>query len=100
VLGHPIGSGTLAADVERIQAAVAQPETWRADPDRLEALLRDGSEPALLERWRLALEAIDGHWHRCLAEGEPPLRALPVWRLRWGGRLGRLQGWLSRRAET
>jgi hypothetical protein len=100
VLGHPIGSGTLAADVERIQAAVAQPEAWRADPDRLETLLRDGSEPALLERWRLALEAIDGHWHRCLVEGEPPLRALPVWRLRWGGRLGRLQGWLSRRAET
>jgi hypothetical protein len=100
VLGHPIGSGTLVADVERIQAAVAQPEAWRADPDRLETLLRDGSEPALLERWRLALEAIDGHWHRCLVEGEPPLRALPVWRLRWGGRLGRLQGWLSRRAET
>ncbi len=100
VLGHQIGCGSLAADVERIQAAVRQPEAWRGEPDRLAALLRDCSEPVLLERWRQALEVIDGHWHRCLVEGEPPLRELPVWRLRWGGRLGRLQGWLSRRAET
>ncbi len=100
LLGHQIGCGSLAADVERIQAAVRQPEAWRGEPDRLAALLRDSSEPVLLERWRQALEVIDGHWHRCLVEGEPPLRALPVWRLRWGGRLGRLQGWLSRRAEA
>ncbi len=96
VLGHQIGWGTLAGDVERITAAVRQPEAWRADPVRLEALLRECSEPALHERWRHALGEIDGHWHRCLVEGISPLRALPPWRLRWGQRVGRLQGWLSR----
>ena len=100
LLGQQIGCGTLAGDVERICAAVRQPGAWRGDPDRLRALLRDCSEPVLLERWRHALEAIDGHWHRCLVVGEAPLRALPPWRLRWGSRLGRLQGWLSRRAQA
>ena len=96
LLGHQIGCGTLAADVERIRAAVRQPSVWQADPDRLAALLRECSEPLLVERWRHALEAIDGHWHRCLDGGQTPLRALPPWRLRWRGRWGRLQGALSR----
>ncbi|MEB3319158.1 MAG: glycosyltransferase [Cyanobacteriota bacterium] len=100
LLGHQIGCGTLASDVERIEAAVRRPGAWRGDPDRLAALLRECSEPVLLERWREALASIDGHWHRCLAGGALPLRALPSWRLRWGGRLGRLQGWLSRRAKA
>jgi glycosyltransferase involved in cell wall biosynthesis len=100
LLGQQIGCGTLAGDVERICAAVRQPGAWRGDPDRLRALLRDCSEPVLLERWRHALEAIDGHWHRCLVDGEASLRALPPWRLRWESRLGRLQGWLSRRAQA
>jgi hypothetical protein len=97
MLGHQIGSGTLAADVERITAAARNSEAWRADPARLEALLRECSEPVLLERRRHALEGVEAHWQRCLLEGHPPLRALPSWRLRWGQRLGRLQGWLSRR---
>ncbi|MFN9547460.1 MAG: glycosyltransferase [Cyanobacteriota bacterium] len=97
-LGHQIAGGTLGADVERIQAAVRQPAAWRADPDRLATLLRECSESVLLERWRQALDASDGHWHRCLVGGEVPLRALPRWRLRWQSRLGRLQGWLSRGA--
>ncbi len=100
LMGHQIGFGTLAADVERIQAAVREPRAWRADPERLADLLRECAEPALLERWRQALEAMDGHWHRCLVAGEAPLRALPPWRLRWRSRVGRLQGWLSRRAEA
>jgi hypothetical protein len=100
LLGHQIGCGTLAVDVERIQAAVRQPAVWQADPDRLAMVLRECSEPLLLERWRHALEAIDQHWHRCLEGSETPLRALPAWRLRWAGRVGRLQGWLSRRAGT
>ncbi|MFM7464539.1 MAG: hypothetical protein ACKO28_03520, partial [Cyanobium sp.] len=64
---------------------------------RLEALLRECSEPELLERWRHALEGVEAHWHHCLVGNNPPLRALPPWRLRWGQRLGRLQGWLLRR---
>jgi hypothetical protein len=97
VLGHQIGWGTLAADVERITAAARQPETWCADPARLEALLRECSEPELLERWRHALEGVETHWQRCLMEGSPPLRAPSTLRLRWEQRVGRLQGWLSRR---
>jgi hypothetical protein len=96
LLGHQIGCGTLAADVERVSAAVDQPAVWQADPDRLAALLRECSEPLLVERWRHALEAIDGHWHRCLVGGERPLRPLSPLRLRWGQRVGRLRGWLGR----
>ncbi|MFN6354608.1 MAG: glycosyltransferase [Cyanobacteriota bacterium] len=96
VLGHQIGCGTLASDVERIQAAVRDPEAWRGEPERLAALLRECSEPMLLERWRHALQEIDAHWHRTLVLGAAPLQAQPVWRLRWGQRVGRLQGWLSR----
>jgi hypothetical protein len=95
-LGHQIGCGTLAADVERIMAAARDPGAWQADPARLEALLRECSEPELLERWSLALDGIDGHWHRCLVEGVEPLEASPPWRLRWAQRANRLQGWLAR----
>ena len=95
LLGHQIGFGSLAADVERISAAVEDPAPWRADSARLAALLQDCSEPVLLERWRQALAAIDAHWLRGLALGAAPLRALPPWRLRWGQRVARLRGWLS-----
>jgi hypothetical protein len=96
VLGHQIGCGTLARDVERIQAAVRDPAAWQSEPQRLAALLRECSEPVLLERWRQALQDIEVHWHRTLVLGAVPLQALPVWRLRWAQRVGRLQGWLSR----
>jgi len=96
LLGHQIGFGTLAADMARITAAARQPQAWSADPARLEDLLRECSEPELLERWSHALEGVEAHWQHCLMEGNPPLRALPPWRLRWGQRMGRLQGWLSR----
>ncbi len=88
VIGHQIGAGSLEADLERIAAAVADPALWRADPRALAALLEGCSEAALLERWRLALAAIDGHWDR-LAAGAPPLRAPGPWHLRWGQRLER-----------
>jgi hypothetical protein len=100
LLGHQIGFGTLAADVERITAAVRDPAPWQAEPTHLAALLEACAEPMLRERWRHALEAIDAHWWRCLVGGEAPLRSLPPWRLRWAQRVGRLQGWLSRRAGT
>jgi glycosyltransferase involved in cell wall biosynthesis len=93
-VGHQIGFGTLAADVERITAAVRHPAGWQGDPARLEALLRECSEPVLLERWRQALEGIDGHWARVLNGGEPCLRSLPAWRLRLEQLLVRLRGWL------
>ena len=90
-LGHQLGCGTLAADLERIAAAVGEPEPWLPAPQQLEELLNQCSEAALLERWRQALVAIDDHWNRLLA-GEPPLAMAPLWRLRWSQwreRLGR-----------
>jgi glycosyltransferase involved in cell wall biosynthesis len=91
-MAHQIGAGTLAADVERIAAAVADPGAWAPPARRLEALLKEHSEPCLRERWRVALEAINEHCDR-LEAGEPPLRAPSRaalrWR-RWRGRLGRL----------
>ncbi|MEB3266400.1 MAG: glycosyltransferase [Cyanobacteriota bacterium] len=72
-LGHQIGCGSLAADAERIAAAVADPVAWRPDPQALEQLLAASAEARLVERWRQALTAIDQHWDRLLA-GEPALR--------------------------
>jgi hypothetical protein len=88
-VGHQIGCGSLAADLERITAAVADPVAWRADPRRLALLLQEGSEAALAERWRRALTACDRHWG-LLLQGEPPLLAPPVARLRRDQLLERL----------
>jgi hypothetical protein len=74
VTAHQIGAGTLAADVERIAAAVADPAAWLPPARRLEELLQELSEPQLRQRWRQALEAINAHLDR-LQAGEPPLRA-------------------------
>jgi hypothetical protein len=90
-MAHQIGAGTLAADVERIAAAVADPAAWRPSPRRLEALLEELGEPRLQERWHRALRAINGHLDR-LQTGEPPLRAPSLAELRlarWRQRLGR-----------
>jgi hypothetical protein len=99
VTAHQIGAGTLAADVERIAAAVADPGPWLPSPRRLEALLEDFSEPRLRERWRQALEAINAHLDR-LQAGEAPLRAPSLLELRarrWRQRLSkRLPAGLAR----
>lgn len=95
-LGHQIGCGTLSADLERIEAAAADPTPWRPDPDRLAALLDEGSEAALAARWQQALREIEAHWRRLLEEGEAPLDHPPAWRLQLDQRLGRLRRWLRR----
>ena len=96
---HQIGCGRLLFDVERIQAAAASPQPWRPSRDRLEALLRECSEAALLERWRDALAHLDA----LKAVSGPPLSTPPTWRLRLQQLLARLQrvvnrlpGWPSR----
>ena len=98
-MAHQIGAGTLAADLERIAAAVADPAAWLPPPRRLEALLEELSEPRLRERWRCALEAINAHLDRIQA-GEPPLRAPSLLALRarrWRQRLSkRLPAGLAR----
>ena len=95
LVGHQIGAGTLAADVEAIAAAAADPQAWRPTEPALQALLEPLSEPVLLERWRRALEAMDQHWQR-LAQAEPPLKPpAPRW-VRWQRRWSRLRSLLRR----
>jgi glycosyltransferase involved in cell wall biosynthesis len=89
LLGHQIGCGTLENDLQRIRAAVADPAAWRPAAERLETLLAGCVEETLLERWRLALAAIDQHWDR-LQAGAAPLASPSVWQLRadqWAQRL-------------
>ena len=95
LVGHQIGCGTLAGDLERIRAAVARPADWLPQADRLTSLLDACAEPVLLERWRDALEAIDAHWRLRLA-GEPALTTAPRWWVRAGQLRGRLRRWLAR----
>jgi glycosyltransferase involved in cell wall biosynthesis len=96
LVGHQIGCGSLAADLERIAAAVADPQAWRADSQRLELLLQEGSEAALAERWRRAISACDRHWGLLLAGAAAPLQSPPAWRLRLDPWLVRLRRWLRR----
>jgi len=82
LLGHQIGQGSLAADLERISAAVAEPGRWRPDPQRLRQQLEACGEAELLQRWRLALRLIDAHWQRLLAGTARPLRSPSLLQLR------------------
>ncbi|WP_296421766.1 glycosyltransferase [Vulcanococcus sp. CPBay_Sum15L08_68] len=85
-MGHQLGAGTLAADLDAISAAVAQPADWRPQLETLNDLLAASSEASLLEHWRQALVAVNQHWDRILA-GEPALKAPPLWRLRLKSKL-------------
>ncbi len=103
VLGHQIGCGSLAHDLERIVAAAGDPPRWQADEERLERLLQECSEARLVERWATvlgSLERIAGFSATAGAAGLP-LRSLPAWRLRLQEaeqRLAkRLPGWPTRR---
>jgi glycosyltransferase involved in cell wall biosynthesis len=98
VVGHQIGCGSLEADVERIAAAVREPERWRVETERLSELLLNCAEQNLLVRWQEALVAIDAHWHR-LAAGSSPLSVAAAWQLRARQRLERLTARLWRSAR-
>ena len=89
-LGHQLGAGTLAADLEVITAAAADPAAWVPAPEALAGLLASSGEAALLERWRGALAAIDRHWDR-LEQGSLPLGSESVWQQRWRQRLEKLK---------
>jgi glycosyltransferase involved in cell wall biosynthesis len=91
LLGHQIGCGTIESDLQRIRAAVADPGHWQPEPQRLQQLLHEGSEPVLRERWAGALAVIDQHWRQVLGEGALPLAVAPRWRLRWDQLRARVQ---------
>jgi glycosyltransferase involved in cell wall biosynthesis len=95
-VGHQIGCGSLAADLEQITAAVADPLAWQADPRSLAGLLDECSEAELVRRWERALAAIEAHWRRVLEQGVPPLVSPAPWQLRLDGWLVRLRRWLRR----
>ena len=100
LVGHQLGCGSLEMDLERIAAAVAQPQAWQPPASRLTPLLEACSEPVLLERWRAALEMLDSHWERCFGLGVVPLQRRPTWRIQleqgWGRLRQRLGGRLPR----
>ncbi|MFN9692670.1 MAG: glycosyltransferase [Synechococcaceae cyanobacterium] len=98
LLGHQIGFGTMAADLDRIAAAVADPQGWRPPAEQLQTLLQRFQESAQLLPWERALSAIDGHWDRLL-QGEPPLRLAPAWWIRWRQRREQLGRRLWRSAS-
>ena len=89
---HQIGCGRLCFDVERIKGAVAEPQRWRPSDGRLEALLEEYSEAALLERWRDALYQLDA----LEAASGPHLSSPPTWRLRLQQLIARLQRVVNR----
>ena len=89
---HQIGCGRLHFDLERIKGAVASPQHWRPSSDRLEALLHECSEAALLERWRDAFAHLDG----LEASSGPSLNSPSTWRLRLQQLLARLQRVVNR----
>ncbi len=95
VVGHQIGAGTLAGDLQRIGAAVADPLAWLPPPARLTALLEACAEPVLVERWRAALAAMEDHWLKRIG-GAPALTPPPLWWLRGEPVRGRLRRWLAR----
>ncbi len=96
LVGHQIGCGSMAADLERIAAAVAAPCSWQPAPVLLERVLEGCSEAALTQRWSRALLEVDSHWHRLLQQEALPLRSFPRIRLRWGQRLERILRLLRR----
>nr|WP_052328050.1 glycosyltransferase [Synechococcus sp. WH 8109] len=59
VVGHQIGYGCLSNDVDRIAAAVANPDEWKPLEPALDFALRDFSEPLFIERWRAVLKELD-----------------------------------------
>ena len=85
---HQIGFGSLRYDVERIAAAVAKPQQWRAPIEELEVLMEQSSEAVMKEQWQsvlLQLRSCAG------AGGMSPSDQLLVsqsrWRLQWQQRI-------------
>ena len=86
-LGHQIGCGSLAHDVERIVAAVANPAAWRSSASVVDTFLEGYSEPVLKQRWQVLLALLDELLPSL--QGKAVLQSRPLWRLRLN-RIGRV----------
>ena len=91
VVGHQIGCGSLAWDVRRICESVREPAAWRPTQERLNQLLSEHTETALMSRWRSALAAIE-----TMPSDEVPLRRSPTLVLRFNRKVGRILRLLRR----
>ena len=80
-LGHQIGCGSLAYDVERIVTAVADPADWRSSASALDRFLEAYSEPVLKQRWQVLLALLDQLLPSL--QGNAVLQSRPLWRLRF-----------------
>ena len=80
-LGHQIGCGSLAYDVDRIVAAVANPVDWRSSESGLNTFLEAYSEPVLKQRWQVLLALLDQLLPSL--QGNALLQSRPLWRLRF-----------------
>ena len=78
-MGHQIGSGSLDRDLKRIVAAVADPNKWVPDPERLSACLASHSEEAWLRRWQTVLVDLEDFFST--VDQTKLLRSTPLWRL-------------------
>ena len=97
---HQIGCGRLDFDIQRIQAAVADPEVWRPSYENLQSLLDAYSEESSRLHWFEALAQIDAI-HLCsgpqLRRPHGWLLRLDVWRQRVRRVANRLLDWPQNR---
>ena len=57
-IGHQIGCGSLSIDVDRITAALLNPNVWKPSESKLNLTLEDFSEELHLLRWKNVLSEI------------------------------------------
>ena len=57
-IGHQIGCGSLSIDVDRITAALLNPNVWKPSESKLDLTLEDFSEELHLLRWKNVLSEI------------------------------------------
>ena len=58
-IGHQIGCGSLSNDVDRIIAALFNPNAWKPSGSKLDLVLEDFSEKLHVRRWEDVLGKID-----------------------------------------
>ena len=58
-MGHQIGCGSLSNDIDRITAALLDPNSWKPSESRLDNALEDLSEKLYVKRWKNVLSNID-----------------------------------------
>ena len=58
-IGHQIGCGSLSNDVDRIAAALLDPNAWKPLRSKLELMLDELSEKTQATRWQIFINQID-----------------------------------------